>query len=176
MIQMTCLVMLLGNLVGGLLSTVLHAFEKPAPPRTFFAKPSARLFIIGEVLFISFAFYFLSMIKTDFSSWDIGYWIATTLMAPMFAIVGSQISKIALAEKLALNKKVWENIEAKQKAKAAAKKKEEETLNDKDANLTKLKDGGGKGTLVEDEANLTKLQEEDESFFDDSMNISNPND
>jgi len=117
------------------------------------------------------------MVRPNFSNWDIGFWVATALMAPLFAIVGSQISKIALAEKLALNKKSWAKIEAKRKAKQAAakKKQEEETLSDKTANLTKLEDGQGDGTLDETEAELTKLEEED-SFFDDSMNISNPND
>ncbi|MEL0108142.1 MAG: hypothetical protein VW802_14500 [Rhodospirillaceae bacterium] len=177
MVQMACLVMLLGNLVGGLISTVLHAFEKPAPPRKFFEKPSARLFIIGEIVLIAFAIYFHSMVRTNFTNWDIGYWVATFLMAPLFAIVGSQISKIAFAEKLAQNKRAWNKIEAKKKAKkAAAKKKADETLSDEEANLTKLKEGDGDGTLNDVEAELTKLEDDEDAFFNDSMNISNPND
>ena len=44
------------------------------------------------------------------------------------------------------------------------------------ANLTKLEEGKGEGTLDDEEAELTKLQEEEETFFDDSMNISESRD
>lgn len=183
MVQMACLVMLLGNLVGGLLSTVLHAFEKPAAPRIFIHKPSARLFVISEIVFIAFAVYFHTIDKHNFTNWEMGYWIATILMAPIFAIVGSQISKIALAEKLAANRRAWQKIDAKRKAKAAeqtkkdvAMKKDEKTLDDETANLTKLNEGKDGGPLSDIEAELTKLEEDDDNFFDDSMNISGPRD
>ncbi len=183
MIQMTCLVMLLGNLVGGLLSTVLFAFEKPAAPRKYIEKPSARLFIISECLLIAFAFYFHSTVKANITSWEIGYWVATILMAPLFAFVGSQISKITFKEKLAANQRAWEKIMAKRKAQEAEKAKKASgdnkvgaTLTDEDANLTKLDAGKGVGTLDGIETELTKLEGEEETFFDDSMNISGPKD
>ncbi|MEX2451333.1 MAG: hypothetical protein WD407_10805 [Rhodospirillales bacterium] len=161
MVQMVCLVMLLGNLVGGLLSSTLHAFEKPAPPRKTHQKPSVRLFVIGEIIFVVFAVYFHGMVKPHITNWELGYWIATFLMAPLFAIVGSQISKIALAEKLAANRKSWAKIEAKQKAKKAeeAKKAAERAKDEK--------------TMNDDIANLTKLEEEEIESFDDEMNITN---
>ena len=183
MVQMACLVMLLGNLIGGLVSTVLFAFDKPAAPRKYIEKPSARLFIISEVILIAFAFYFHSTVKLNITSWEIGYWVATILMAPLFAFVGSQISKITFKEKLAANQRAWEKIMAKRKAqeeekakKASGNNKVGETLSEEDANLTKLdvrKDGG---TLDGIEADVTKLEEEEETFFDDSMNISGPRD
>ena len=183
MVQMACLVMLLGNLVGGLLSTVLHAYEHPAAPRNYINKPSARLFAIAELVFVGFAVYFHTLVKTNITNWEMGYWIATALMAPMFAVVGSQVSKIALKDKLAANRRAWQKIEEKRKAKeaeqakkASADNKVGETLNDEAANLTKLEDGKGDGTLDDKEAELTKLQEEEETFFDDSMNISSPRD
>ncbi|MEQ8195565.1 MAG: hypothetical protein RIB59_13855 [Rhodospirillales bacterium] len=157
---MACLVMLLGNLVGGLLSSVLHAFETPAAPRKILQKPSVRLFVIGEIVFIAFAVYFHVMVKPTITNWEIGYWIATGLMAPLFAVVGSQISKIALAEKLAANRRAWAKIEAKEKAKKAEEaKKAAERKNDK--------------PMDDEMANLTKLQEEEDDAFDDTMNITN---
>ncbi len=175
MVQMACLVMLLGNFVGGLLSTVLHAFEQPAPERKYIQKPSFRLFVIGMIVFISVAVYFHSMVKTQITNWEYGYWIATGLMAPMFAIAGSQISKIALADKLAWNRTEWQKIEAKQKAKAAEQKSSDKTLDDETAGVTKLKDDSEQA-LDDEAADVTKLEEEELEAFDDSMNITNVKD
>jgi uncharacterized BrkB/YihY/UPF0761 family membrane protein len=55
-----CAVLLLLCLVGGVISTALHALEKPGPEASLKDKISFKLWIIGQIIFVVTAIYYHS--------------------------------------------------------------------------------------------------------------------
>jgi len=112
MVIWVCAILLLANFCGGLMSTALYAFEKPSPPRTLAQKPSFRLWLLSELFLGISAVYYHSMQGMNASNEDISIWIASGFMAPLLAVIGSQMVRVALAGRLAARKKAWEESPA----------------------------------------------------------------
>ena len=90
-VPLMCLMLLLVNLLGGIVSTALHAYEKPGPELPLKSKLSFRAFIVGIVLFLALAVYYhMSYSKPNPLEWV--FWTAAFIMAPLIAKFGSLLS------------------------------------------------------------------------------------
>ncbi len=106
-VAIICFVMLLFNLLGGIVSTALHAYEKPAAEPPLKEKISFRAWLIAEIIFLALAFYYHNSYgKPTTMEWV--FWGSTLLMAPLVAKLGSLLSGIAYSKKLDARAEAWE--------------------------------------------------------------------
>ena len=161
MVFWVCTIILLANFCGGLTSTALFAFERPSPPRTLVQKPSFRLFLMSEFILGTGAVYYHSVQGVQASSEDISIWIAAAFMAPLLAIIGSQIVKVALAGRLEAREKAWE--ESPQGRQWAA-----DLMAEANANMGMVDDGEDGDEVFEDDKGDV-IDEKAKTFADDDL-------
>jgi hypothetical protein len=105
-VQMLCVVWLLLNLLGGIISTALHAYEKPGPELPLTQRLSFRAFAAGQLIFTALAVYYHYSFKAPtVVEWV--FWGTSFLMAPLVAKFGSLVASVAYSKKLAARKKAY---------------------------------------------------------------------
>jgi hypothetical protein len=134
-VQMMCAVILMANLLGGIVATALHAYEKPAAEADWKHRISFRAFLAGEIIFIALAAYYHYSYKTP-TTVEWVFWVMTFLLAPLVAKFGSLLSGLAYEKKLASRRKAWakwldENTSEEEKI-AQAIEKQSKVTDDKD--------------------------------------------
>jgi hypothetical protein len=99
-VAIVCLLVLLGNFTGGLMSNILLAQGGPIPKRKFTEKTSFRLALVSELMLLVYAAYYHVAVTQDIITAQIIYWAFTLLAAPLLAALGAQLSYIAFSKKL----------------------------------------------------------------------------
>ena len=98
-IGIICLVVLLGNFVGGLLSNILASQGAPKEVRPLTQRTSFRIVMMGEASIIVYAIYYHIALVPGINTAQIIYWIFVVLAAPLLAALGAQLSYVAFASK-----------------------------------------------------------------------------
>ena len=99
-IAVICIVVLLGNFTGGLLSNILLAQGKSIKERGLTEKTSFRLAMVSELMLLLYALYYHAMLVGGINTAQIIYWAFTLLAAPLLALLGAQISYLMFAKKI----------------------------------------------------------------------------
>jgi len=118
MVFFACIIILAANFGGGILSTVLYAFESAVVVRKMSDKPSFRLFVMSEVVFVVFLLYYYTVAGGRLINTEVGFWAASIVIAPLLAVIGAQIGRFAMWSRLKEKEAAIEKLEAKEKVKA----------------------------------------------------------
>lgn len=110
-VAIICVLVLLGNFTGGLLSNILLAQGGPIPDRKLTEKTSFRLALVSELMLLIYAVYYHAAVTQTINTAQIIYWGFTLLAAPLLAMLGAQLSYVAFAKKLDKLKADYRNKE-----------------------------------------------------------------
>ena len=99
-VAIVCLLVLLGNFTGGLMSNILLAQGGPIPKRKLTEKTSFRLALVSELMLLIYAVYYHAAVTQSINTAQIIYWGFTLLAAPLLAALGAQLSYVAFAKKI----------------------------------------------------------------------------
>ena len=115
-IAVVCLVILLGNLLGGLLHSIMLAFGGPRPERKLTDRISFRIVLSSEVFLIIFAIYYHAILIGTVTFAHVVYWGFAMVAAPVLAVIGTQISYMVYAKQIEANKRAYRKWAAGRKA------------------------------------------------------------
>jgi hypothetical protein len=105
-VAIICLVVLLGNFTGGLISNILLVQGRTIKERKLTEKTSFRLALVSELMLVMYAVYYHVALVPGINAAQMIYWTFTLLAAPVLAMFGAQLSYVAFAKKIeALKKK-----------------------------------------------------------------------
>lgn len=105
-IAIICVVVLLGNFAGGLMSNIILAQGKMIRERKLLEKTSFRLVVVSDLMLLIYAVYYHAMLVQSVNVAQLVYWAFTLIAAPLLAALGAQASYLAFAKKIeALKKK-----------------------------------------------------------------------
>jgi hypothetical protein len=107
MVLLTISILSMACLCGGLFATVMFAFQPPGPPRKLTKKPSFFLLLIVQLILLISAVLYHTGEGGAASSADYTQWIAGFFLLPVFAMIGSAISKKAMSKQLAERQAKW---------------------------------------------------------------------
>jgi len=99
-VAIICVVVLLGNFTGGLLSNILLAQGGSIAERKLTEKTSFRLALVSELMLLLYAVYYHAALMRGINTAQVIYWGFTLLAAPLLAALGAQLSYIAFAKKI----------------------------------------------------------------------------
>ena len=122
MIIMISMVFLLANFLGGFLNSIFLANGGPIRRRKPMDRMSVRLVLLSELFVFLWAAYYHAMVVATIQIEHVIYWIATLLVAPLLAFIGSQITYLIFRKKIDANYKAYARVLAKRKAKREAAK------------------------------------------------------
>lgn len=121
-VAIICLVMLLGNFTGGLLSNILIAQGGPIADRKLTEKTSFRLALVSELMLVIYAVYYHAALMQSVNVAQVIYWGFTLIAAPLLAMLGAQLSYVAFAKKIDKLKADYRNQHRAERAAKAADK------------------------------------------------------
>ncbi len=121
-VAIICVVILLGNFTGGLLSNILIAQGGPIRPRKLTEKTSFRLALVSELMLLIYAVYYHAALMQSIQLAQVIYWGFTLAAAPLLAMLGAQLSYLAFAKKIEKLKADYRNKRRAEKAAASAAK------------------------------------------------------
>ena len=100
-IAILCIVVLLSNFIGGLISNILLAMSgRTIIERGLLKRTSFRLFFICEASLIGYIAYYHTVLTTGIGTAQIIYWTYVLLAAPLLAMLGAQSSYLIYAKKI----------------------------------------------------------------------------
>lgn len=108
-VAIVCLLVLLGNFTGGLMSNILLAQGGPIPERKLTEKTSFRLALVSELMLLIYAVYYHAAVTQSINTAQIIYWGFTLLAAPLLAMLGAQLSYVAFSKKIDKLKAAYRN-------------------------------------------------------------------
>lgn len=120
-ILLISLVFLLANFLGGFLNSIFLAFGGAIKRRKPMDRMSVRLMLLSDLFVVLWAFYYHAMVVVAIQIEHVVFWVATLIMAPLLAFIGSQITGLIFAKKIDANYKAYAKVLARRKAKLAAK-------------------------------------------------------
>ena len=115
-IAIVCLVILLGNLLGGLLHSIVLALGGPWPERKLTDRISFRIVLSSEVFLIIFAIYYHAILIETVTITHVVYWSFTVATAPILALIGTQITYMVFAKQIKADKRAYREWAAARKA------------------------------------------------------------
>ena len=126
-IAVFCMVVLLGNFLGGLLRSIVLAYSGPLKRRKLTETVGFRLAMASELILILFAFYYHAALIGTVDASHVIFWAFTLMSSPVLAYMGSQITFLIYQKKIEQNYKNYRKIQAllrerkRQAAEATAK-------------------------------------------------------
>ncbi len=108
-VAIVCLLVLLGNFTGGLMSNILLAQGGPIPERKLTETTSFRLALVSELMLLIYAVYYHAAVTQSINTAQIIYWGFTLLAAPLLAMLGAQLSYVAFSKKIDKLKAAYRN-------------------------------------------------------------------
>jgi hypothetical protein len=171
MVLLTISILSMACLCGGLFATVLLAFQPPGPPKNLTKKPSFVLQVIVQIILVISAVLYHTGEGGAASSADYAQWIAGFVILPIFAMIGSAISKKAMSKQLAARQDKWEASPEGQRWAAEQAKKLSSKGNKISNKLTKMPNGDyvdEDGTVYKDGKGYY-IDENGNAFMDDDL-------
>ena len=126
-IALVCLLMFLLNFSGGMIRGLILAFGGAIKERPLKDRMSFRLCLATILLMAVYALYYHGVLIQEIETGHLIYWAFSIMAAPLLAVIGSEITGIVFAKKIAANKAAFrkrENAERARKFAAAEKKRE----------------------------------------------------
>ena len=100
-IAILCILVLLGNFMGGLIGNILLALRgRPIFERSLMKRTSFRLALASEVCLVVYIIYYHAFLVTELATAQIIFWLFTLLAAPLLAVLGAQSSYLMYAKKI----------------------------------------------------------------------------
>ena len=99
-IAILCIMVLLVNFAGGLMSNILAAFGGPIKVRKLTGRTSFRLVVASEFFFIAYIVYYHTILVTGVTPAQVIYWGFTLVSAPLLAALGAQLMYMAFSKKI----------------------------------------------------------------------------
>ncbi len=100
-IAILCIMVLLGNFMGGLISNIMLAMrDSPIVKRSLIQRTSFRLAITYEFSFILYIVYYHTALTSGIVMAQGIYWMYFVLAAPLLAMLGAQTSYLIYAKKI----------------------------------------------------------------------------
>ena len=121
-IVLISMVFFLASLFGGFLSSVFLAHGGAIKRRKPMDRMSVRMLLLGELFIFLWAFYYHAMVVVTISIEHAIFWIASLIIAPLLAYIGSQITYLMFKKKIDNNYKAYAKKLAKLRAKRQASK------------------------------------------------------
>jgi len=106
-----CLLVLMGNFTGGLLSNIMVAHGGPIQERKITERTSFRLAAFSVSAFALYIVYYHAVTVTAVSTAQIIFWCFNLLCAPLLAALGAQLSYVLFASKIEGLKKEYKDWE-----------------------------------------------------------------
>ena len=105
-----CILILLGNFMGGLISNILLALRgSPIVKRKLTNHMSFRLTLTSELCLVVYVIYYHAVLITEITWTQAFYWLFVLLAAPLLAALGAQSSYLIYAKKI--NELKFQSIE-----------------------------------------------------------------
>ncbi len=117
-IGIICLVVMLGNFVGGLISNILRSQGGPIRKRTLTQRPSFRIVMVAELLIFVYAGYYHTVLVPGINTAQIIYWAFVFLASPLLAAIGAQLTYVAFAKKIEELKEEFLDLEREERSQA----------------------------------------------------------
>lgn len=117
-IGIICLVVMLGNFVGGLISNILRSQGGPIRERTLTQRPSFRIVMVAELLIFVYAGYYHTVLVPGINTAQIIYWAFVFLVSPLLAAIGAQLTYVAFAKKIEELKEEFLDLEREERSQA----------------------------------------------------------
>ncbi|TCS60381.1 hypothetical protein [Varunaivibrio sulfuroxidans] len=114
-IVLVCLLVFLGNFLGGMLYSISRAYLGAITPRKLSERISFRLFLLSELFLVVFIVYYHGALIGYVYPGHILFWISAMIIAPLLAIIGSQ------AMYLLLSKQINKNIQTGKKRRSTSR-------------------------------------------------------
>ncbi len=124
--------------LGGILSALSFVNSNLVKPRPLSERISFRLFILAEVVLWIFVFFYHVFMIEEMILAHMVYWVSATLMAPLLAIIGSQLIMVVFGGKIRAKEEAYRR---RQKAMRAQRAREMEGQGENPAerNMTRRK-------------------------------------
>ena len=104
-IGIICLVVMLGNFVGGLLPNILLSQGGPIRERPMTKRTSFRIVLVTEMMIVVYAIYYHIVLVPGINTAQIIYWTFIFLVSPLLAALGAQLTYVTFAKKIKKLKK-----------------------------------------------------------------------
>ncbi len=120
-IGIICLVVLLGNFVGGLLSNILISHGGPIRERPLTKRTSFRMVMVVVILIVVYAIYYHVALVPGITTAQIVFWATVIHASPLLAAIGAQLTYVAFASKIKKLKKEALRLDRGEGSQAMAK-------------------------------------------------------
>lgn len=110
-----CIVLLLGSVIGGMMSSLFKAFGGPLKPIMFKDTAGFRVLILLEIALIAVVFYYHFHAIGKLEPIQVIFWITTGLSMPVSWFIGGQLTQLIFWSKISKNKKAYRDIVAKRR-------------------------------------------------------------
>ena len=104
LIGLVCLVVLLGNLLGGLVRNIVLAHGGPIRVRPLYDRISFRLCMASELSLLVYALYYHVILIGNIEIPHLAFWVFTMLLTPLLALFGSLITGVIFAKEIEARK------------------------------------------------------------------------
>ncbi len=138
-IAILCIMVLLVNFAGGLMSNILSAFGGPFKVRKLTARTSFRLVVASEFSLIAYIVYYHTILVTGIGLAQVIYWGFTLLAAPILAALGAQLMYLAFAKKIEGLKQDFLDYEKAQAQPAGGGEDGDDEFEEEEADLSEHK-------------------------------------
>lgn len=112
-------ILFLFSLLGGMISALFFVNSKALRPRPFKERISARMLIMGEVLLLTFVFFYHVFMIERMSLSHIIYWAAAMVIMPLLAFIGSQLMLVSYSARMKTKDDEWKKQQRAIRAKRA---------------------------------------------------------
>ena len=138
-VAILCIVVLLVNFAGGLMSNILAAFGGPIKVRKLTARTSFRLVAASEFFFIAYIVYYHTILVTGVGLAQVIYWGFTLIAAPLLAALGAHLMYMAFAKKIEGLKQDFLDFEQSQAQAASGAENGDDEFEEEEADLSEHK-------------------------------------
>lgn len=112
-------ILFLFSLLGGMISALIFVNSKALRPRPLKERISFRMLIMGEVLLLTFVFFYHVFMIEQMSLSHIIYWASAIVIMPLMAFIGSQLMLVSYSGKMDAKDVAWKKQQRAIRAKRA---------------------------------------------------------
>lgn len=112
-------VLFLFSLLGGMISALFFVNSNALRPRPLKERISFRMLIMGEVLLLTFVFFYHVFMIEGMTLSHIIYWAAAMVIMPLLAFIGSQVMLVSYSARMKAKDDAWKTQRRAIRAKRA---------------------------------------------------------
>lgn len=127
-IVLVCMLVFLGNLLGGMLYSISRAYLGAITPRALSERLSFRLFLLSELLLVVFVFYYHAVIVGNITPGHVLFWVSAMVITPLLAIIGSQSMYLVLSGQINKNLQAGKKRRGRKPPSSGSAQPEEDSL------------------------------------------------